>query len=87
MFDIGANVGYYTLLASKLVGRAGTVVALEPAVRNLTFLYRHVALNKADNVRVLPLACADSLSLAAAWWSGGVVEWWSGGVVEWWSGG
>lgn len=52
-FDIGANVGYYSILASKIVGKTGTVVACEPVVRNLTYLQRHVELNKADNVRIL----------------------------------
>lgn len=59
-FDIGANVGYYSILASKLVGPNGSVVALEPAVRNLAFLERHVVLNKASNVRILPFACSSA---------------------------
>ena len=59
-FDIGANVGYYSILASKLVGPNGSVVALEPAVRNLAFLERHVVLNKASNVRILFFACSSA---------------------------
>ena len=58
-FDIGANVGYYSILASKLVGKNGSVVACEPVIRNLAFLQRHVVLNNADNVRVLAFACSD----------------------------
>ena len=63
VFDIGANVGYYTILASKIVGANGKVFSFEPVVRNLTFLYRHIILNKLSNVIVLPLACADESSL------------------------
>jgi FkbM family methyltransferase len=57
-FDVGANVGYYTLLASGRVGEQGRVVAFEPVVRNLAFLHRHLELNRARNVTVLPFACA-----------------------------
>src|SRR5947208_793716 len=35
VFDIGANVGFFTLLASKLAGEAGRVYAFEPLPRNL----------------------------------------------------
>lgn len=61
-FDVGANVGFYSLLGSKAVGAKGRVVAFEPAPRNLAFLHRHLRLNKASNVTILPLACADVLS-------------------------
>lgn len=57
-FDIGANVGYYSILASRLVGANGRVVAFEPVVRNLAYLQRHVELNSAWNVTVLPFAVA-----------------------------
>src|SRR5216684_2115948 len=43
--DVGANVGFFTLLASKLVGSAGHVYAFEPLPRNLYYLERHVRLN------------------------------------------
>jgi len=64
-FDIGANVGYYSILASRLVGMQGSVIAIEPVIRNLFQLYKHTILNKANNVTILPAACADSLSLSA----------------------
>src|SRR3989454_7017615 len=38
VYDIGANVGFYTLLASVLVGRGGQVVAIEPLPRNIAYL-------------------------------------------------
>lgn len=64
-FDIGANVGYYTILAAQAVGRSGAVVAFEPVVRNLVFLQWHVTLNKADNVKILPFALSDKSSIAS----------------------
>ncbi|MFH1370996.1 MAG: FkbM family methyltransferase [Planctomycetota bacterium] len=53
VYDIGGNVGFYTLLASRLVGSAGKVVTIEPVPANLAFLRRHIALNGCDNVDVL----------------------------------
>lgn len=58
-FDVGANVGYYTLLASRRVGPSGRVLAFEPAARNISYLHRHVALNGAENVSILAMACSD----------------------------
>ena len=64
VFDVGANIGYYTILASRRVGPSGRVLAFEPVVRNLSFLYRHVVLNRATNVTVVPMACSDQNALA-----------------------
>ena len=58
-YDVGANVGFYTLLASRLVGEAGKVVAFEPSHRNLAFLRRHVGMNRCGNVQIYPAAVAD----------------------------
>ncbi|MDX1976397.1 MAG: FkbM family methyltransferase [Pseudanabaenaceae cyanobacterium bins.68] len=59
VFDIGANVGFYSLLASVIVGNQGQVFAFEPLPRNLTYLRTHLALNHCENVRVFPVAVAD----------------------------
>ena len=59
-FDVGANVGYYSILASRIVGPSGRVVAFEPVVRNISYLQRHVEINKAENVRVLPFAVSSA---------------------------
>jgi FkbM family methyltransferase len=63
VFDVGANVGYYTVLASRLVGINGIVAAFEPLIANLIFLHQHVSLNKANNVKVLPFAVSDSTGI------------------------
>lgn len=48
--DIGANVGYFTLIASQLVGSEGRVYAFEPDPVTFRFLERNVALASAGNV-------------------------------------
>jgi len=62
-FDVGANVGYFTILGSRCVGSTGKIIALEPAIKNLAYLYQHVNLNKAHNVTIISAACSDSESL------------------------
>jgi FkbM family methyltransferase len=56
IFDLGANVGFYTLLASTLVGPTGKVYSFEPVPRNLHYLRRHLTLNLIDNCQVLEVA-------------------------------
>lgn len=59
VLDVGAHVGFYTLLASRLAGSTGKVFAFEPSLRNLDFLRRHVALNRCANVTIVPCAVGD----------------------------
>ncbi|MEZ6234082.1 MAG: FkbM family methyltransferase [Phycisphaerales bacterium] len=64
VFDVGANVGYFTLLSARSVGPEGKVFAFEPLPRNLEFLRRHVKLNALDNVTVLDTAVAEHAGTA-----------------------
>ncbi len=59
VYDIGAHVGFYTLLASKLVGDMGQVFSFEPLPRNVYYLKRHIQLNKRTNIRVFQAAVGD----------------------------
>lgn len=59
VYDIGANVGFYTLLAARRVGPTGAVFAFEPGLGNLADLRRHIELNRCDNTKVLDVAVAD----------------------------
>jgi FkbM family methyltransferase len=56
--DIGAHVGYYTVLASLLVGAAGHVVSFEPTPRTRVELAANTA--GLDNVQVVPMAAWDA---------------------------
>jgi FkbM family methyltransferase len=53
VWDLGANVGFYTLAFSKLVGPTGSVVAFEADGLNSAYLLQHIKLNKLDNVTVV----------------------------------
>jgi FkbM family methyltransferase len=59
VLDLGANVGYYSLLASILVGPRGMVFSFEPLPRNIYFLKKHIQLNNIKNVRVIEAAVSD----------------------------
>ncbi len=59
VYDMGANVGYYSLIASVLLGRMGGVIAFEPDVRNISFLRRHLSLNHINNVEIMEAAVSD----------------------------
>jgi FkbM family methyltransferase len=56
VYDLGANVGFYSLLASVLVGNAGHVYSFEPLAANATILRRHVEMNRILNCTVLQAA-------------------------------
>lgn len=56
VYNIGANLGYYTLLASECVGVGGKVFAFEPAPENFELLKRTVSENKLANVELFPSA-------------------------------
>lgn len=58
-YDIGANIGFFTLVGAKLVGARGAVVAFEPLPENVRQLERNVAINQLGNVRVVAAAVAD----------------------------
>lgn len=59
VYDIGAHTGFYTLLASVLVGSSGRVVAFEPFPRNLAYLRQHLAMNHVKNTVVMEGAVYD----------------------------
>jgi FkbM family methyltransferase len=57
-YDVGANVGFYSLLASKRIG-SGKVFAFEPLPKNVRYLERHLRLNGIQNVDVLEVAVSN----------------------------
>ena len=57
--DVGANWGYYTLLASQIVGQFGRVVSFEPDPRLFPILQQNIAYNQLRRATALQIAAAN----------------------------
>ena len=57
--DVGANEGYFSIIASKLVGNSGRVLSVEPQGRLQEVIYSNMELNSAFNIHVFQLAISD----------------------------
>jgi len=62
--DVGANIGFFTILASKLVGDEGRVIAIEPNSENARLILLDVEINRAGNVQLLPVALSNAMGNA-----------------------
>jgi FkbM family methyltransferase len=62
--DIGANIGWFTVIGSRLVGKGGRVFAIEPDHNNLRLLHRNIKSNECRNVTVFPVAAGDAVRSA-----------------------
>jgi FkbM family methyltransferase len=73
-YDIGANVGFLTVIGARLVGPSGSVFAFEPVASNAELVRRNCGRNGFAQVRVLEKAvsnrCGSGLLNLAAY-SGG----------------
>lgn len=58
--DAGANIGFYTTLASRIVGDSGRVLAIEMMPDTASILRQHLALNQVTNVTVIEKALSDT---------------------------
>jgi FkbM family methyltransferase len=56
VFDIGANVGFYSVISARLVGPDGGVVAFEPLPDNVRMISHNAALNSFRQISVQELA-------------------------------
>jgi len=54
--DVGANIGCFTIMASRRVGPGGMVIAVEPEASAYAQLSRNLALNRISNVRTFNVA-------------------------------
>jgi FkbM family methyltransferase len=64
VYDVGANIGFFTMLCSRLVGPQGKVYAFEPIPQNLVTLRHNIALNGLTNVVVVDKALSASTGTA-----------------------
>jgi FkbM family methyltransferase len=59
VLDIGANIGYFTLLFARRVGPSGRVIAFEPSRDNVELLNKNIAVNGYGNVEIVDQAVSD----------------------------
>lgn len=59
VYDIGANIGYYSMLAAQLVGPSGKIYAFEPDDRNFTYLVHNIKQNGFSGI-IIPMKKAVS---------------------------
>ena len=57
--DLGANIGYFSLLAAKLVGEKGKVFAFEPEPKNFYYLQKNIEVNNYKNIYPFQKAVSD----------------------------
>jgi len=68
VLDLGANVGYYTVMMARIVGPHGHVYAVEPHPANFQLLQANVALNGIeDRTSLQPIAIGASDGLQPLW--------------------
>lgn len=53
VIDIGAHVGFFSVYASKKVGKTGMVISIEPSEQNLRFLKKNIEVNNLKNITVI----------------------------------
>ncbi|MHA1768090.1 MAG: FkbM family methyltransferase [Promethearchaeota archaeon] len=54
--DIGANKGYFSLIAAKIVGEQGLVFTFEPEPQNCEWIQKNIELNNYKNITLFPYA-------------------------------
>ena len=59
ILDVGANIGYYAVMESLLVGERGEVVALEPSPENFELFERNLELNDCQNITAQCIAVSN----------------------------
>jgi FkbM family methyltransferase len=62
--DVGANIGYFSCLMSKLAGPEGKVLAIEPEPQNLKLLEQNIEANHLTNIVLCPCALGASAGSA-----------------------
>jgi len=61
VLDVGANIGYYTVLISRLVGKNGKVIAFEPTSHFSDVLRRNIVANQLTNVDVVNYGLSNAI--------------------------
>ena len=60
--DVGANIGYFSMLASSLVGKTGKVIAFEPNPQNQQLIFSSI-LENSGNIKLFPYAVSNTAAV------------------------
>jgi FkbM family methyltransferase len=60
VYDVGANAGFYSLLAGVLVGERGHIYSFEPLQDNVRNLRKHLEMNRVTNCTVMEMAASSA---------------------------
>ncbi len=63
-YDVGAHVGFFSMIASRLVGETGRVYSFEPSVHTYELLRRHLAINCIANAEAHESAVGEASGVA-----------------------
>jgi FkbM family methyltransferase len=75
VLDIGANIGFFTIQLSKMIGPEGFLIAIEPQKDNFQLLEKNVIANNLNNVRLCNVAVGKAEGIASLYlsdWNGGM---------------
>lgn len=59
MFDIGANIGLYSLVVASIPNNKSKIFAFEPVAENRKYIDKNISLNKLENIEIVPMAVGE----------------------------
>jgi FkbM family methyltransferase len=59
-WDVGANVGFYSIVAAKIMNKNSKIFAFEPEPKTFNLLRKNIELNKMNNITALSIALGDT---------------------------
>lgn len=60
--DVGANIGYYSVMALEKIGDGGIILSIEPEPKSYEILQKNIAINNGDGIsRLFSFALSDKL--------------------------
>ncbi|MFZ0452107.1 MAG: FkbM family methyltransferase [Ignavibacteriaceae bacterium] len=59
-WDVGANIGFYSIVAAKIKDTNGKIFAFEPEPKTFSLLRKNIELNKMNNITSLSIALGDT---------------------------
>lgn len=59
VIDVGANIGEFSLIASKIIGKKGKIISIDPLNQAIIWLNKNYILNNSSNYEILEKAVGD----------------------------